>query len=71
MRLVEDFRHEYEGFNRLKNGVCRVRIFSNEDDSRFVGVCSALPENHTTSTTNVIEDIYVEVKSKFFEKSLM
>lgn len=70
MRLVEDFRYEYKGFTGAKNGVCRIRIFANEDDSKFVGVCSALPENYTTSTTNVIEHIYADIKSKLFEKSI-
>lgn len=70
MKLVQDFRHHYEGFTGAPNGVCRIRIFSNDDESRFVGVCSALPENYTTSTTNLIEHIYSDIKSNFFEESL-
>lgn len=70
MKLIQDFRHDYDDFFGAKKGVCRIRVFANEDESRYVGVCSALPENHTTSTTNVIEHIYADVKSKFFEQSL-
>lgn len=70
MRLIEDFKHEYKGFIGAPNGICRIRIFANEDNSKYVGVCSAIPENYTTSTTNVIEEIYIDVKSNFFEKSL-
>lgn len=70
MKLIKDFRHEYEGFVLANKGICRIRIFTNEDESRYVGVCSALPENYTTSTTNVIEHIYVDVKSKLFEQSI-
>jgi hypothetical protein len=61
---------DYKGFVGAQNGICRIRIFTNDDDSKFVGICSALPENYTTSTTNVIEHIYADVKSKFFEGSV-
>ena len=70
MKLIQDFRHEYDGFVLANKGLCRIRIFANEDESRYVGVCSALPENYTTSTTNVIEHIYSDVKAKLFEQSI-
>jgi len=70
LKLINDFKHEYKGFTGAPNGLCRIRIFSDDNNTRLVGICSALPENYTTSTTNVIEHIYADVKAKLFEQSI-
>lgn len=69
MRLVKDFEHEYTGFWQNTPGKCRIRIFFDESKDRTIGVCSALPDNYGTSTTNRIEYIYADIKEKLFGSS--
>ncbi|KZN39700.1 hypothetical protein [Pseudoalteromonas luteoviolacea] len=61
MRKIEDFLYEYEGFWKNSAGQCRIRIFIDNND-RHIGICTALPENTGTSTTNRIEHIYTDIK---------
>ncbi len=67
MKKIEDFEHSYEGFWPTSQGKCRIRIFSDEH-GKLVGICTALPDNYGTSTTNRIEYIYVDIKEKFLKK---
>ncbi|WP_448217244.1 hypothetical protein [Endozoicomonas sp. 2B-B] len=67
MRKIEDFMYEYDGFWANTPGKCRIRIFTDDKD-KFVGVCTALPENVGTSTTNRIEYIYTDIRERFFPK---
>lgn len=69
MRLEQDFEHRFEGFWRDTPGKCRIRIFIDDEKNRTIGVCSALPGNLGTSTTNRIEYIYADIKEKFFSAS--
>lgn len=65
MRKIEDFMYEYEGFWKNTPGKCRIRIFVDDND-KYIGICTALPENMGTLTTNRIEYIYADIKERFF-----
>ncbi|TQF70628.1 hypothetical protein [Pseudoalteromonas luteoviolacea] len=69
MRKIEDFLYEYEGFWKNSAGQCRIRIFIDNND-RHIGICTALPENTGTSTTNRIEHIYTDIKNRFFVEQM-
>ena len=59
MRKTHDYHYQYHGFWR-PGGVCRVRIYEEEDRPPVV-LCSELPENTNTSITNMAESLAAEI----------
>jgi hypothetical protein len=54
-----DYIHHYRGY-WSDGGKCRIRIYQ-EDGHAPVVICSQLPENKTTSVTNMAEYLTAEV----------
>ncbi|HVA88572.1 MAG TPA: hypothetical protein VNL71_01900 [Chloroflexota bacterium] len=59
MRKTHDYRYQYHGFWR-PGGICRVRVFEEEDHPPVV-LCSELPDNPNTSITNMAEYLAAEI----------
>lgn len=66
MKKTKDFIYSFEGFFHNTPGKCQIRIFESDEPRKIVGICSALPDNDGTSTTNRIEYIYADIKERFF-----
>ena len=59
---IADVRYPYRGYyDRVPAGICRVRIFGKRIDELPVMIITELPENTTTSVTNMIEILAAEL----------
>ncbi|WP_319238442.1 hypothetical protein [uncultured Propionivibrio sp.] len=56
---IKDHILEFEGFARSIRSYCHIRLAYNSErsDSKFVVVCSQLPNYHGTSVTNAFESV--------------
>ncbi len=59
MRKTHDSHYQYHGFWR-PGGICRIRIYEEEDRPPVV-LCSELAENTNTSVTNMAEYLAAEI----------
>ncbi len=62
MRKTHDYVHRYRGY-WSDGGKCRIRIYQ-EDGQAPVVVCSQLPDNDSTSVTNMAEYLAAEVAER-------
>lgn len=63
-RLVIDEEYAYRGYYS-DDGICRVRVYSRGENPPVL-LFSELPENKSTSITNMIETLTPEVARMFF-----
>lgn len=76
MRLAHDLKHSYQGYFGMKDGICRLRIYRPTEDEVArrqavpvipVVILTELPENVSTSVTNMVAYLAAEVLLKFLQ----
>ena len=63
MPAVIDIVHEFHGLH-TPGGVCRIRVYRPEGFPPVV-IATELPENESTSITNIVEELAVDVLARY------
>ncbi|WP_087016450.1 hypothetical protein [Thaumasiovibrio subtropicus] len=63
MKKIIDYKHSFTGRSSSIGGSCRVRLFSDDQQSKIIGLCTHLAENkYNLSSRKHIAQIIHDVK---------
>jgi hypothetical protein len=69
LKLTRDYVHEFTGLQGIPGSRCRIRTYEGGETPPVV-IATQLPDNASTSVTNLAEYLAAEVLTRYFKERL-